>query len=362
MRSPLLLKMLMMLMTLPSCLLYSSEEADTWQPHAHPASVERRLTAFTRPVAQMELASEVAGRIIAIPVTAGARIDDDTAVVQLDSSLAEAEYASASASLQEAQAQVEQVRAEQVLAERELQWWQQELLRVQTLVADDRAPAREADELRYRRDSARLRVEAMNPRLQAAEAAQERAQANRAQAAWRRDQHTLHAPSGWLVAERRLEEGSIASPGQAVLVLVDVRQLELPLALSAEELQALSNTDEIRVDIAGSHHPATLQRIDPRFDPSSRKRSVWLRLDASDLPQAGGGMEAVIRLQLVESNGNVRIPQRFVHQDRDQWLVFDESGTRHSIQPLRQAAEWLIVDGSSLPADITLQLPPRRDE
>lgn len=337
----------------------------TWQPHAHPATVERHLTAFTRPVAEMALASEVSGKIITIEVAAGDRITDADPIVSLDQRQAEAAVSNAQAGVREAQAQLLLARAELALTRREQEWWQAELQRVQALVAEQRAPAREADELRYRRDSAQLRQQAASQRHAAAQAILERAQAALDEAVIHYDRHHLQGPQGWIVAERLSETGSVVSPGQSILALVDVRHLELPLTLSTKELEALRKHDSIPIQVAGQRIAGQLQRVDPRFDPHTRKRRAWLRFDARDIPDAGGGIEAQVRLRVPDDAGGVRIPKRFAYQDMEQWLVVDQDGVQHPIMPLRTEGDgaWLIVEGSSLPDRLTLHIPQiQRDQ
>lgn len=82
----------------------------------------------------------------------------------------------------------------------------------------------------------------------------------------------LRAPFAAVVSERRADPGSLATPGQALLVLIDPASLRVEAALDEEAAIALRVGDPVRVRLAG-HEGAidsTIEDIVPSSDPRTR--------------------------------------------------------------------------------------------
>ncbi|MFW5751096.1 MAG: efflux RND transporter periplasmic adaptor subunit [Planctomycetota bacterium] len=340
--------------------LPAAAEPQTWAPHDHPATVQRTLTAFTRPWRSMVLAAEVSARVVAVAADRGEAVPADEALVQLEGDRARLALREAEARHQQAVAGVTVAEQAVAQAERTRDHQRQEAERLDALYDEGGLPERERDAARFARDAAELalaRARAEHARSRAASAlaaaAVDRAEDHLAR-------HRIAGPGGWVVSERHVHPGSLATAGMPLLELVDLSRLHLPVSLTPAELAALRTAEpvDLRLPGASAPVPGRIAFIDPRFDPATRKQRVELALDAAALEAAGlapiGGLRAEIDLQLAAGDLAVRIPHAFVHRRLEQHFVRATNGAEHAIIPLRSDEDGVIVAAGSLPRNIVL--------
>ncbi|TVR44695.1 MAG: HlyD family efflux transporter periplasmic adaptor subunit [Planctomycetota bacterium] len=340
----------------------SQAEESLWHPHQHPAQIERRISGFTRAAAHLVIGSEDGGILRQLSLEVGDTVDGDEdwpVVARLDQTLAYERVAAAKASLAEHQAQLAQMAKDIARAKRESDWWRQEQQRVAELAAEGRASTRDADELSFRADASELSLASLTLRRDAATAALRRSEAQLVSEQHILSRHQLRAPRGWVVAARLLEPGSQVGPGSGVLELVRLDQLEIPLRLSEAELAAIRNGPIHLSRRDGTRIQALLHAVDPRFDPQSRKRQVFLRIPAENdkdtQANLESGQEWTLTLHLPDPNGGLRIPKAYLRQDLDQWLVRRSDGAWMQVRALRQEAEGLIISADGLAPGLALR-------
>ena len=195
-----------------------------------------------------ELSAEVSEPIRSIFVAEGEAVVAGQALVEQDNTRAVARMAEAEAALAQQQARLDELvrgpRAEQISAaranvegaNRDLDFRQSELARIQEIHARGLASSDQLDRARAALDAAeanlKLRLAQLEERL-AGTTVEELAQAEQAvkQAAARRDQaavdlerHTLRAPVDGIADTRLFELGERPSPGQPLIILLGASQ------------------------------------------------------------------------------------------------------------------------------------------
>jgi RND family efflux transporter MFP subunit len=200
-----------------------------------------------------EVGSEVPGRIVAVLVDVGDRVDADAPLFRIDPG----PYRMA---LAEAEAGLTLARAENANA-------QSEAARLKQLLEQNVASQQRYEQLRTQAEVARAHVAQMEARLEKA----------------RRDlaQTEVRAPYAASVVERRAHEGAMA--GQApILVLQEAGALEAILNVPEATPVAVRSGDAVRLFVEGLPDPleATVSSVSQRVDPGTRTYEV--RADVVD--------------------------------------------------------------------------------
>lgn len=194
-------------------------------------------------IREAELAFEVSGRLSAIPVTEGERVDQGQLLAQIDDrrfrqAVAEAEARLAAQrqrvreleagsrpqEIRRARAELEAARAERDNARNRLERLRRlaESQHVSQQRIDDAATALEGAEARLRAARENLDLAEEGPREERIAAARARLEAQEAALANRREDLAdtdLHAPAHGIVRNRLMEPGEMASPRSPVLTL-----------------------------------------------------------------------------------------------------------------------------------------------
>jgi multidrug efflux system membrane fusion protein len=220
-----------------------------------------------------ELGTEVPGRIVAVLVEVGDRVEAGAALFRID----EGPYRMA---LAEAEAGLSLARAESANAE-------QEAARLRLLLDQNAASQQRYDQLRTRAEVARAQVAQMQARVAKA----------------RRDlaQTEVHAPYAASVIERRAHEGAMAGSGP-ILVLQESAALEAILDVPEATPVAVQAGDSVRLFVEGLPDPieSTVASVSQRVDPGTRTYEV--RADVTDASgQLKAGSYARAELQVARS-------------------------------------------------------------
>ena len=110
--------------------------------------------------------------------------------------------------------------------------------------------------------------------------------------------------------------------------VADFTTLTVPFALTPEQHLALTAMAEapggIRLSLpdvdADRSMAASLMRINPGFDPETRKIAVELKIDASlDAPR--GGLRAELQIPIPERSGAVLLPAAAVRESYEEYWV-----------------------------------------
>lgn len=325
--------------------------AETYDPVAHPALITRRVTAFTAPIRQLDLAAEEQGRIAAVTVQPGERVPTgDAPIVRLDAELADLAVAAAEAALLARQREADWHAQDRQHAEREAE-------RAEKLFAEGRTAEQARDNALRERDRARGVAAADAGVLAAAEAELQAAKTRRA----RRD---LHAPAGWVVVERLREPGAMVAPGEPILRLADVSELVVQVRVDEAELAALrkqAEMERLAVRFPGKAEPvsARIRRVDVTYDPVSRKRLVELAVSGAAAPEASGGLAIELELAVPDPSGGVIVPAALVEWRLEQAWLRGSDGKELPIVPLRRTSDGLVIAADALPTGTTLVPHPK---
>ena len=211
------------------------------------------------------------GRIADISADVGDRVKTGQTLAKLDTRSLEAQLASANAGVEEA-------RAAHDLALNTVQ--RQRQLKLQGHVAQQRVDEAEAQ---------------ANTALARVEAAKAQADTLRVQI----DLARITAPFDGVVTQRLADEGAIASPGQAVLELVEKGHLEARLGLPAQSAARLEPGQTYTLVADTGEVAARLRNVTGVIDANQRTVSAVFDIDNPDIIAAG----AVVRLALDRSVG-----------------------------------------------------------
>ncbi len=300
----------------------SAEDTFLLRPH------QRRLalTGFTRPVAEMEVSSEVGGRYLAITVQLGDVVSGP--VARLDSTFVELD--------------LEANKIAQRQAARQLELEKKTAARFASLIG-----SRSTDQASY--EEAVLRADILE--LTLASLANDEARLRQHLL-----RHRLTGPVGWEVMARYAEEGEYLPVGAPLLRLGDFRRLLLPLLLSYEELEILRRLPEVPLFFPeiGVEVAARLHRFAPGAAAESRKFLLELLIDSSDAARLGkvrGGLRAQLELVGKEEAGVFVAPSEALDSYHQAHWLTTADGERQQVVLLATTADGeVVVSGEGLRA------------
>ncbi len=200
-------------------------------------------TGSVRPRRQVNISSDVMGRVVELNVEEGDEVERDMLLLRIDPTASQAQVSRAEAALSQSQSQVAQARANMVQAQRDLE-------RLETLrVRDPNLVSGQALE------EAQTRVQVQESTLRSAEfgAAQARAQLEEAQE--QRSRTTITAPISGRVTRLNIEEGETAvvgtmnNPGSLLLTVSDLSVIEAVLTVDETDVPRISLGDSAVVEI-----------------------------------------------------------------------------------------------------------------
>lgn len=310
-------------------------------------SVRRAWSGELRPRRAADLAWEAAGRVLAVRVDEGDRVEAgevlaelerDRAVAELDGSRAQRarELARLDELLAGPRAQtLAAARAEVRALERELELARQRNARRAQLVAGRFVTAEELDETATRADTLAAELEAARQRLdeleegtRAEDLAQQRAAVAELDARVARLEveladRELRAPFAGVVTARALDEGAVVEPGRTALRLVEADALEARVGLPVERAAALAIGQRVELEIRGRAVPALVRAVVPELDGATRTSDVVLALAPEDSRRHLPG--EVVRLALderVEARGAWVPTAALVPGTRGLWAAY----------------------------------------
>lgn len=229
------------------------------------------------------LAPEVDGRVTAIAVDAGDRVDAGAGLLQLDAELARIELEQAAAARREAEASL----------------------------ANARRRLREARDLAARDSIGRSELEARRAEAERLEAVLARREAERAYQAELLDRHRLEAPFAGVINRRMVDIGERATPESPVLELVATGRLRLDVEVPQQYFGTVEPGTDVRIRVDPRPDDTIDERIDtivPVSNRDSRTFRARVNLDNADghlMP----GMSARATLRIDTGRTGVVIPQ-----------------------------------------------------
>ena len=290
-------------------------------------AMTRTYTGAVASLRTSELGFEQGGTLVWVGVDRGDRVSQGTPIARLDTRNLEAERSQLVAQKDQALAVLAELqqgaRQEDIDAAqstvRDLEN-QLELQRIRQTrreyLADEGAISREQlDEVAFGADALEDRLEVARSQLQELQTgtrperiAAQTAAVDQLTARIRNieitiEKSTILAPFDGVIGERQQDEGTVVSPGQAVVRLVESAQPEVEIGIPPKHLASLTPGRSQSVEIEGISYAATIQSILPELDPATRTRTVVMQLNSTPngLSQGAIAPGQIARLQLNES-------------------------------------------------------------
>ena len=289
-----------------------------------------RGTGSVQPVREIQLASEVSGKIVAISdnFVSGGTFERGESLLRIDPS----DYENAVAM---AEAEVTQRKFNVLTAEEEVTVAREEWRRLQSRNGESDLP-----------DSTDLGILVLRePQLAAARANLKSAEARLADAKLRLERTFVRAPFNGIVRTKSVDLGQIVSPGQVVgrIYSTDAVEIKVPLSLETAALveslwQRNGNHHDSRsaatvfTSVGGQRYAydGYVHRIDGAIDASTRTISVVVRVDDAykstpDHPPLFVGKFATVELEGITPESYFSIPQLALREGGVVWTVTDDN-------------------------------------
>ncbi len=273
---------------------------------ARPALRYITLSGFTRARAETPLVAETAGRVEAVFLDIGDQVGEEGRFAQLDDTFVRLD-------LEENAVERERLTAQ-------IKYDRRELGRYRELALQNNTSASQLDLLERSLQDNRHALRRLEVRGRILEE--------------RLARTSIRAPAGWLITGRRIEPGQWVKEGETLGSAADFSTLLVPFALTPEQYAALhaEDTDGLSLELTDQGRPvaARLYRVNPGFDPETRKIAVELAL-ADEVRPARGGLRTSLRLQLPELSGAVSLPAAALHHSYDEYWLTRENGERLAV-------------------------------
>ena len=266
---------------------------------ARPAQETKVLTGFTRARAEMNVISEVSGRCLSVAADVGQAVGKNGVFARLDDTFVRLD--------------LEANRVEQARLNSRVAYLKNEVKRHRTLVLKKSEPQSKLDSLEQDADQA---VHQLRGLVTAAKILKERLA-----------RFVIKAPPGWRVMERRVEPGQWVSVGASLAKLGDFSTLLVPLALSRREydhLRSLPGPVELFSPLEQKSVPAGIERVNPAFDPVTRKINLDMAV-TKGLKEMRGGIRLDLRIMMPDPTGAILVPPAaLIERYQEHWLTKED--------------------------------------
>ena len=282
-------------------------------------NLRRTFTGVLEPKRQSSLSFEAAGQVVSVLVDEGDRVRQGDTLARLDSRRLEAkrreleaERRAADATLRElrqgprpqtleaARAEVAQLQADHALQKANL-------VRSHRLLADNGVSQASHEAAVFGEQAAAARLDAARHRLDELEAGTrieqveaQQALVNQLDAALENvaldiEKSTLRAPFDGCIVERFVDEGTVISPGQPLLRLLDP-QLQARIGVPPQFAAAWAAGDSQTLVAEGKSFVGHVDSILPELDPRTRTQTVIFEVPASS--QSGGVAAQLVQVEV----------------------------------------------------------------
>ncbi len=232
------------------------------------------LSGYTRSETQMTVSSEVSGRVIRVNYHVGEEIGKKP-FYEIDPAFINFEIERTAHSLEKLDIGLKK-------AESNVAYLNKEFLRIDALRKGDLATEAGRDAAKQSLDQAIFELESIKTERAALKTAMDELEE-------RRKRHAIHAPEGWIVVRKMVEEGEVIGSGSPLAGVADFRTLVVPLSVSDVEYEAVKSLPEPFPCRLGSQTAkAAIHRVNPEFNEQTRKISIELVLSDYSANMRGG--------------------------------------------------------------------------
>ncbi len=271
--------------------------------------IKRTYTGIVKAARTSELSFRRTAELTSVLVREGARIRKNEILASVDRRSLQARKQELTAKKNAAQALLNELiagprkqtiasaRAEVAQMQADLELEQAELQRAGKLFEDAVISRSKYDTVQFGTRAAKARLEAATQKLVELEAGTrpEKIDAQRAvveqlvamlsEVAIDLEDSQLKAPYAGVISKRYTDEGTVVSPGEAILRLVDDTRLEAWVGLPAANAINFSVGEKHRLTVGGNEIVATVSAVLPELDSATRTRTVIFDLGSSESNQ-----------------------------------------------------------------------------
>lgn len=307
----------------------SGVEVITLQPVPRETSVEAMGTVRAKTIAAV--APRMMGRLTAVLVSEGARVEAGAVLATIDDQAVRAQLAAAEGAVAEAEGAKEEVERAIAQAEASKELAEKTHDRYRMLLDEKVVTPQEYDEVALRRTVAVKEHERSLQR--AAQAAGRLAQARGSADAARAlvGYAKVTAPFSGVVIEKKADAGSMAVPGVPLFVLEDPRRHRIEASVSEAYLPMLKRGSPVSVvldDAPDMELPASVSEIVPAIDPATRTFVVKAELPPGKARTGQSG-----RIRFGAGKGTVlAVPKRAVTRAGGSEGVFVVEGADNTVR------------------------------
>ena len=259
------------------------------QTHNVPDEIEAPGTVIA--VATAQVAARTMGTVLQVAVREGDRVGHGQLLARLDSRELAAQESSARAAEEVSNAGVAQATKTVASAQAQADVLKKTYDRYVYLKEQRSVSPQEFDEVAAKYQAGEASLEQAQAALEQAQAERTRAKSEVQAAESVTSYARIVAPFDGRVLERRVEPGSLVSPGVSLFVLEDTSRYQLEVTLPASAVDAVGKGSAARVqldDLPGTVIASTVAEMEAGADPASH--TVKARLDLSKHSAMESGM------------------------------------------------------------------------
>lgn len=260
------------------------------------------LSGTISPLVQATVKAKVSGEVEAVTVREGQNVAAGDVIARIDSRHLRAEYERELAAVEKARADLELATLNR---DKNRTLLEQRYISQNTFEQTETAYAGSVANLKLAEAQARLAKIAL-------------------------DDAVVRAPFSGTIARRLVEPGEKVSPDSAIVMLVDLKQMQLEAAVPAMEIPSVEVGQVAQFKVGGFGErlfEGTVQRINPITEDGSRAINIYIAVDNPD-NALKGGMFAQGKLQLSTTDPVLAVPQQALHQEAGMWFVHTLEGDK----------------------------------
>jgi len=214
-----------------------------------------------------QLSSQIMGNIVTVQAHEGERVDSGQVLVLIDDA--------------QLRAAVEQATAVELAAQKEVSAAESEFTLTQTTVKRYQQLYEKKSVSPQEFDEIKTRAQAAEARRDMAQAGLAQANAALAQARTSLGYTRIRAPFAGIVTERKVDPGTLASPGMPILTLEDTRNYRLEVTVDETDVRLVRVGQSAPINIDALESPEIIGKVAqilPGADPGSRSFLVKIEL------------------------------------------------------------------------------------
>ena len=299
------------------------------------------LSGYTRSRAKQTLAAEVAGKVLNVNYDVGQAVGDKP-FLEIDPTFVDFQ-------IDQARLTLKKLRLANARATSQKDYLQTEFTRVDRLrkgnvatLAKWEAAEEDLEQAEFALQTTDVEINALALRLQ--------------ELMERRSRHTLFAPKGWIMVERKVEPGEIITSGVPLGQVADYTQMVVPLFVTGRQLAIIKDLDHLDIMVEGEFARGKLNWINPEFDERSRKLAIEMAV-IDFKGDVRGGLLTELTID-VPSNG-LMVPKASVTKRYDNPnVVIKKDGRTVPITILDENQGYFIIADSNY-LTVGMELAPR---